>query len=304
MKRARRGEPAEWHLEPSCSFLKIGLLSARISVHRVVMRAEYVSQFGFKFWSRPNYVTSLYLIVICAILSLAVPSIAWAQSQVSRPNSGAFDTMFSDTNAASPQAVSFSTEVQNVRFVLDRSQPRFVLLRFDGDAEIWALTSHWGPRGDEFLRNDIGEVMVRITSLGGVTLFGPLGASGAPASKTGKARVLSAPSRSEGTLQLTVERAISWFSRFGHRSIRVEASGGLAPPLVYEALQRTAQGMARAPRGFFGQPQRRVKLIRVERVLGRPSANWERGILIIGVVPGAGYAGRPSSAAVLAALVR
>jgi hypothetical protein len=147
-------------------------------------------------------------------------------------------------------------------------------------------------------------VMVRITSLGGVTLYGPLGSNGGPASKLGKARTLSAPSRSEGTLQLTLERALGWFSRFGHRSIRVEASGGLAPPLVYEALQRTAQGMSRAPRGFFGQPQRRVKLIRVERAIGRPSVTWEKGILIVGVVPGAGYAGRPSSAAVLAALVR
>jgi Domain of unknown function (DUF4908) len=268
------------------------------------MFARYVSQFGFKFWLGTNYAVYAHIVLICALFVSFTPFPAIAQSQIPNPNSGAFDTLFSDVNAASPQAVSFSTEVQNLRFVLDRSQPRIVLLRFDGDAEIWALTSHWGPRGDEFLRNDVGEVMVRITSLGGVTLYGPLGTNGAPAAKTGKARVLSAPTRSEGTLQMTVERALSWFSRFGHRSIRVEAAGGLAPPLVYEALQRTAQGMARAPRGFFGQPQRRIKLIRVERALGRPSANWERGILTIGVVPGAGYAGRPSSAAVLAALTQ
>ena len=227
----------------------------------------------------------------------------FGQSQPKASGGGAFDAMLSDTNAASPQAVSFSTDQQNLRFVLDRSQPRIVLLRFDGDAEVWALTSHWGPRGDEFLRNDVGEVMVRITSLGGVTLFGPLGSNGAPASKIGKARVLSAPTRAETTLQLTVERAISWFTRFGHRAIRVEAAGGLAPALVYEALQRTAQGMSRAPRGFFGQPQRRIKLIRVERASGRPRASWDRGTLTIGVVPGAGYAGRPSSSAILAALV-
>jgi hypothetical protein len=268
------------------------------------MIARYVSQLGLKFWSQPNYAFCTCFALMCALFISFSPSFVTAQTPVPSSNSGAFDTLFSDTNAATPQAVSFSTEVQNIRFVLDRSQPRVVLMRFDGDAEVWALTSHWGPRGDEFLRNDIGEVMVRITSLGGVTLYGPLGSNGGPASKLGKARTLSAPSRSEGTLQLTLERALGWFSRFGHRSIRVEASGGLAPPLVYEALQRTAQGMSRAPRGFFGQPQRRVKLIRVERAIGRPSVTWEKGILIVGVVPGAGYAGRPSSAAVLAALVR
>jgi Domain of unknown function (DUF4908) len=268
------------------------------------MRAGFAYHLGFNLRLRSRRASLVATCLVATLAYFASGSIAQAQSGVPSPTNGAFDNLFVDTNAAAPQAVSFSTDTSNLRFILDRSQPRFVLLRFDGDTEIWALTSHWGPRGDEFLRNDVGEVMVRITSLGGVTVYGPLGSNGGPASKTGKARTLSAPTRSEGTLQLTVERALSWFRRFGHRSIRVEAVGGLAPPLVYEALQRTAQGMSRAPRGFLGQPQRRVKLIRVERALGRTSATWERGTLTIGVVPGAGYAGRPSSAAVLAALVK
>jgi Domain of unknown function (DUF4908) len=266
------------------------------------MRVDQVCQFGFSTRARTLGSACRALISGC-ILALAWQSgSCWAQAPIAPPN--AYDSMFTDMNAAAPQAISFSTDMRNLRFILDRSQPRVVLLRFDGDPEIWALTSHWGPRGDEFLRNDVGEVMVRITSLGGVTLYGPLGSSGGPASKTGKARTLSAPTRSEGSLQVTVERALGWFNQFGHRSIRVEASGGLAPPLVYEALQRTAQGMSRAPRGFFGQPRRRVKLVRVERTVLRPSVSWENGILTVGVVPGAGYAGRPSSAAVLAALVQ
>jgi Domain of unknown function (DUF4908) len=239
-------------------------------------------------------------------LALAASPNAYAQSQSqsSASSTSSYYNLFPDVNAATPQAIAFSTDARNLRFVLDRSQPRIVLLRFEGEDEIWALTSHWGPRGDEFLRNDVGDVMVRITSLGGVTIFGPLGSNGGPASSVGRARTISPPTRSESTLQLTVERAIGWFRRFGHRSIRVEAAGGLAPSLVYEALQRTAQGMSLAPRGFFGQPQRRVKLVRVERAAGRPSVTWERNTLTVGVVPGAGYAGRPSSAAVLTALTR
>jgi hypothetical protein len=265
------------------------------------MREVESRQIEFKAGPRPCHIDlRKFVMLLCALFSALGLSINPAIAQ--NPPT-AFDGVFNDANAAAPQAVSFATDMRNLRFIIDRSQPRIVLLRFDGDPEVWALTSHWGPRGDEFLRNDVGEVMVRITSLGGVTVFGPLGSSGGPASKTGKARTLSAPIRSEGNLQVTVERALSWFNRFGHRSIRVEAEGGLAPPLVYEALQRTAQGMERAPRGFFGQPRRRVKLVRVERTALRPRASWEKGILTIGVVPGAGYAGRPSSAAVLATLV-
>ena len=268
------------------------------------MRRGNLPLFGSTFQSLSPRAYILNSCLICIFFVFVGNQPAQAQPPAAPTSNGTFDNLFTDTNAAAPQAVAFSTDQRSLRFVLDRSQPRFVLLRFEGDAEIWALTSHWGPRGDEFLRNDVGDVMVRITSLGGVTLYGPLGDSGGPASRTGKARSLSAPAGGESTLQLTVERAISWFSRFGHRSIRVEAAGGLAPSLVYEALQRTAQGMSRAPRGFFGQPQRRIKLIRVERAIGRPTASWESGTLTIGVVPGAGYAGRPSSAAVLAALVR
>jgi Domain of unknown function (DUF4908) len=211
-------------------------------------------------------------------------------------------SLFSDTNAPAPQALSYLVSSNDLRLILDRSQPRIVLLRFDGDPEVWALTSHWGPRGDEFLRNDVGEVMMRITGMGGVTVYGPLGATGALAAQAGRAKPLSAPQRSGGTLQATVERSLSWFSRFASRNVRVEAQAGLPPTLVHEALERAAQGLSRAPRGWFGTPQRRVKLIRVERA-ARPGVQWGKGVLTIGVVPGLGYAGRPSSAAVRLALV-
>ena len=240
-------------------------------------------------------------LAICLAFCLASAPVVVAAQPAQTPNLSMTD-LFSDPNAAAPQAVVYSTEVRNLRFVLDRSQPRIVLLRFEGDPEIWALSSHWGPRGDEFLRNDVGEVIVRITNLGGVTIYGPMGTNGGLAANQGKARTLPAPTRSEGSLQATVERALAWFNRFSNHSIRVEAAGGLPPSLVYEALERAAQGMSRAPRGYFGRPERRVKLVRVELSSERPSVRWARGVLTIGVVPGAGYAGRPSSAAILRAL--
>jgi hypothetical protein len=244
-----------------------------------------------------------WLSCVCMTIGLLIGGSAAAQTQ-KRSSDLTLNDMFASPNAAAAQAVSFSAGPNNLRFVLDRSQPRVVLLRFDGDPEVWALTSQWGPRGDEFLRNDIGEVIVRITTLGGVTVYGPLGTNGGLAASEGRAKTLSAPARSEANLQATLEKALRWFDKFSNRSIRVEASGNLPPALVYEALERAAQGMSRAPRGFFGRPERRVKLIRVQRSFDRPNVRWQSGVLTIGVVPGTGYAGRPSSAAVLLALTK
>jgi hypothetical protein len=244
-----------------------------------------------------------WLSCVFMILGLLCSGSAAAQAQ-KRSSDMTLNDMFASPNAAAAQAVSFSAGPNNIRFVLDRSQPRVVLLRFDGDPEVWALTSQWGPRGDEFLRNDIGEVIVRITTLGGVTVYGPLGTNGGLAASEGRAKTLSAPVRSEGNLQATLEKALRWFDKFSNRNIRVEASGSLPPALVHEALERAAQGMSRAPRGYFGRPERRVKLVRVQRSFDRPSVRWQAGVLTIGVVPGAGYAGRPSSAAVLLALTK
>ena len=255
---------------------------------------------GSGVWAQPML---SWLSCTFMVFGLLFAGSATAQTQ-KRTSDLTLNDMFASPNAAAAQAVSFSAGPNNIRFVLDRSQPRVVLLRFEGDPEVWALTSQWGPRGDEFLRNDIGEVIVRITTLGGVTVYGPLGTNGGLAASEGRAKTLSAPVRSEGNLQATLEKALRWFDKFSSRNIRVEASGALPPALVHEALERAAQGMSRAPRGYFGRAERRVKLIRVQRSFDRPSVRWQSGVLTIGVVPGAGYAGRPSSAAVLLALTK
>ncbi|GIU67716.1 DUF4908 domain-containing protein [Candidatus Phycosocius spiralis] len=253
------------------------------------------------YWRTPQVSATRHLSLgmLLGLLWAASPCLAQPTKREIPP---IFAQMFSDPNAAAPQAVSFSAGPDNQRFILDRSQPRVVLLQFDGDPEVWALTSQWGPRGDEFLRNDIGEVMVRITAFGGVTIYGPLGNGGGLAASMGRVRSLPAPLHSAGSLKATLEKALGWFDKFSNRTIRVEATRGLAPGLVHEALERAAQAMSRAPRGFFGHPERQVKRIRIQPSLDRPSVTWQAGILTIGVVPGRGYAGRPSSAAVLLAL--
>jgi hypothetical protein len=55
-------------------------------------------------------------------------------------------------------------------FVLDTSRDS-VLIRFEGQNEIYALTKVMGPKGDIILKNDIGEAVLKATRWGGYTLF-------------------------------------------------------------------------------------------------------------------------------------
>jgi hypothetical protein len=81
------------------------------------------------------------------------------------------------------------TTPDGVRFVLDMSgsMPR---VKFDGETAVLTLTAVPGPRGDEILKGPGGEVVLRITSLGGVTVFRDAARLGAPAARIGPAASL------------------------------------------------------------------------------------------------------------------
>jgi hypothetical protein len=57
-------------------------------------------------------------------------------------------------------------------FVIDHSSS-IILLRFDDSTEIWMLTPQPGPGGSTLYKNDVGEIVLRVTRLGGLTLFRP-----------------------------------------------------------------------------------------------------------------------------------
>src|SRR5581483_4499808 len=71
--------------------------------------------------------------------------------------------------AAVPITARYQTDEGGV-FILDRSRSK-TLLKFENDPEIWVLQAAHGPRGDIIYRNDLGEEMLRATSLGGLTVF-------------------------------------------------------------------------------------------------------------------------------------
>ncbi len=78
-----------------------------------------------------------------------------------------------------PRVAHYISEDARIGFVLDRSS-ELAKLKFDGSEEILVL--RWQPAagGDRLLVRDDGEVVLRISGLGGMTLFTPAIRGGTP----------------------------------------------------------------------------------------------------------------------------
>lgn len=207
-----------------------------------------------------------------------------------------------EAHAQSGQAATgaqrFETPDGGVRFVLDRTGQRAALVKFEGSDEVHVLRPIGGPRGDEIYKTDTGDVLLRITPMGGVTVYRQNSPNGAPAMLVGQApRLPSAPPPIAMRAQLAeLERAAQ--QRFG-RPIPVELPSQPPPAatgVVADAARRAAEGLQQAP----------PTMMRVERVViqmgDRPGAVVINRQLMITVAPSQGYEGRPSAAAVRQAL--
>lgn len=180
-------------------------------------------------------------------------------------------------------------------FILDRSSPR-PLLRFENSPEIWVLQPQIGPRGDVIYKNDIGQVLLRATRVGGLTLFTGKRPGGASASLAGA----SAPIRLKAIGPVDLYRILVAASvratRISSHRISFDAEATPASStliadaaiLSVVALERLAQ-----------RPDGAALMARIQRVVivegARPAVALRAGTLLIAVAPTLGVAGRPSS---------
>src|SRR6478609_2586857 len=92
-------------------------------------------------------------------------------------------TPFGDSRGAANPPVARYMAGEGKSFILDRSADSSeALLKFDDSPEVWVLEPSPGPGGVTIYRNDVGEPVVRVTRLGGVTLYTPRTPEGMPAS--------------------------------------------------------------------------------------------------------------------------
>lgn len=227
--------------------------------------------------------------VIAAALTLAAPGIAEAQQQPRQQPNAAPQRLVPVTAGAS----RYATPDGAVRFVLDRSGGRAALVQFEGDPEVHVLRPTMGAGGDEIFQSENGDVRLRVTSHGGITVYTRTNRTGAAASEEGRAAPLTPEELAFAEMQ----------SRF--RGIQNRARRSIGQPVLFtvpaqmspmaagvvtDAAERAAEGLAEAPL---------TNVRRVIIVIGRAPAVALRGdTLLIQVAPQLGYAGRPSSSAI------
>jgi len=215
---------------------------------------------------------------------------------------------FGDNRGAPTPPVARYVAVQGQSFVFDRagSAPD-ALLKFDDDSEVWVLQPAPAPRGDVIYRNDAGEPVLRITRLGGLTLFTERKPEGVPVSMAGDADdLLLPPALPPGALLQKLIQASARSSKAAQHLITFDAPNVTpqSSPLFSDAFSIAADAIVRLGRKREG----RTFLKRLEKVsfVAGPAADVQvsGGVMTIVIAPSKGFAGRPSSGRVIKSVLR
>ncbi len=202
----------------------------------------------------------------------------------------------------SPPVARYVAE-PGMRFILDRSG-KATLFRFEHSPEIWALRPAPAPGGDIIYKNDLSQQVLRISRLGGVTLFTSQQPMGVPAILEGEGTPYRAPVLPPGVLfQILVHDSVR-ISRAAQRLIPFNAeSAPGAEYLIADAAGVATEALVQMATFAQGKALldrvRRVQL----RVGRRAEARFHEGEVEIIVAPKQGLAGRPSSGWIAKAMV-
>ena len=188
-------------------------------------------------------------------------------------------------------------------FILDRSGPA-ILFRFEHSPEIWALRPTAGPGGDTIYKNDLDQPVVRISRLGGLTVFTTQRPMGAPAMLEGEGAPFHPPLLSAQALLQLLVRDSARASRSAERLIRFDAEPIPGSEFVIaDAAGVASEALVQLAAIREGRPLlERVKKVRLS-VGRRSDVHFHAGVLEITVFPKAGLAGRPSSGRIARAIV-
>jgi hypothetical protein len=209
-----------------------------------------------------------------------------------------------DRNAPAPPVARYVSD-QGQTFVLDRSSTP-PLLKFDDTGEVLALNPTPAARGDTIYRDDMGQPVLRITRLGGLTVFFPGRPGGAPVALEGQAPMIRLlPMTPASLLQHLAQASF----RATHAARHLIVFDAQDPPPGSEALFAdsafvTAQALVRISDQHRGENA----LTRLARVLFEPGpremVSFNKGVLHVIVNVSQGLAGRPSSARIISVAIK
>ena len=196
---------------------------------------------------------------------------------------------------STPAKARYSTP-NGDQFELDRRE-RVAFFRHADSAEVEVLDIKSGARGDYFLKNDIGRVVVRITHLGGVIWFPSDAPGGRPAfadEEIEPIALASAPADLSLELQSLADDALD-VTQDGFQ-IEVTSDAATDAALVADAVACAIKGLKAA--GDAAENVRKLSVV-TER---RPDVRFRDGVLTVSIKPETGFQGRPSSAKIAHAL--
>ena len=197
-------------------------------------------------------------------------------------------------NQAELEAALYETTDGARVFVLDRTREP-PLLKFQDNFEVLALSRVPASRGDEILRTDTGEDLVRVTALGAVTIYPRERPTGMPATRLGPADPLPTLAATNPNM---VEAFRSLNSHAGEAEVDAPvapASAGAANALLADAVRLTAEGLRASAQAPDGE-DKLARLTRIEFVYGAGAdARMREGVLSVQLDQSLDYAGRPSS---------
>lgn len=225
------------------------------------------------------------------VVAASGPMVSAAAGPAERLREGLFRRHGAEPGPAIARYVSAEGRV----FVLDRTQP-VPMLKFEDSPEVWALAPSPAPRGDVIYKNDLGEPVLRITRLGGFTLFTDERPAGEPVSLVGDGSPLRLAPLSPQAVFERLTQASLRASRAARRPMLFEAEATPeSSALIADAAVVASVAIIRLAQRKDG----RALLSQFDRVRfregRRASATLGNGELLIVVSPSHGQAGRPSS---------
>jgi len=234
---------------------------------------------------------SLGGLVAAAVLGASFPACA-------EPLLHNFNPYAESRGAANPPVARYVTSVGRRSFIFDRlAVAPDALFRFDGDDEVWVLEPSPAPGGGKIFRNDAGERVLQVTSLGGLTLY--IGTpEGVPVSIQGDAEQLLLPQVIPDRIMLQRSvQASDRTSRVAQHAVTFEAPfyTPATSPLFLDAITITSDALVNLGR----RKDAKAFLSRLDKVLfvtgAKADVGFSGSVLTITLAPGKGFAGRPSS---------
>lgn len=247
--------------------------------------------------STPIWATVAFAVVAAVPMLAPTPAQAQQESNAQAQQSRSLrDRIFSRNMAPVGRYVAENGQ----GFILDRTGSTS-LLRFDRSVETWALRSSAAPRGDVLYRNDAGQLVLRVTPDGGMTLYGPRAPRGSPVSMVGPGESLEPPALGPMQLFNLMQRRSGMLSEALGRLIQINLPDVNSEALSVDALIVTTDAVMRMARSVTAR-SRLERLRSITIVEGnRVGVSYARGELRVMIDPSRGAAGKPSSARIIEA---